>query len=82
MKKNSWFFLGGGEFENCNADVSHQSPNFSDGVNIDQQTSPRKDTAVQTGKQSFSLVTLMYLWMDCRTANLCNRAKLLSFKTE
>lgn len=39
---------GGGEFENCNADVSHQSPNFSDGVNIDQQTSPRKDTAVQT----------------------------------
>ncbi|POI29815.1 hypothetical protein CIB84_006434, partial [Bambusicola thoracicus] len=39
---------GGGEFENCNADVSHQSPNFSDDINIDQQTSPRKDTAVQT----------------------------------
>ncbi|KAM6387357.1 coiled-coil domain-containing protein 66 isoform 5-T6 [Pluvialis apricaria] len=44
--------LGGGdtEFENCNTDISHQSHNFSDDIKsyIDQQTSPRKDTAVQT----------------------------------
>ncbi|XP_015730510.1 coiled-coil domain-containing protein 66 [Coturnix japonica] len=38
---------GGGEFETCNTDVS-PSPNFSDDINISQQTSPRKDTAVQT----------------------------------
>ncbi|XP_076202411.1 coiled-coil domain-containing protein 66 isoform X2 [Aptenodytes patagonicus] len=44
--------LGGGdaELENCNTDISHQSHNFSDYIksHIDQQTSPRKDTAVQT----------------------------------
>ncbi|KFP16332.1 Coiled-coil domain-containing protein 66, partial [Egretta garzetta] len=38
------------EFENCNTDISHQNHNFSDDTksHIDQQTSPRKDTAVQT----------------------------------
>ncbi|XP_061864488.1 coiled-coil domain-containing protein 66 isoform X2 [Colius striatus] len=44
--------LGGGdkEFKNCNAGISHQSHNFPDDSksHIDQQTSPRKDTAVQT----------------------------------
>ncbi|KFM11099.1 Coiled-coil domain-containing protein 66, partial [Aptenodytes forsteri] len=43
--------LGGdAELENCNTDISHQSHNFSDYIksHIDQQTSPRKDTAVQT----------------------------------
>ncbi|XP_009320597.1 PREDICTED: coiled-coil domain-containing protein 66 isoform X2 [Pygoscelis adeliae] len=48
LKKN----LGGGdtELENCNTDIPHQSHNFSDDIksHIDQQTSPRKDTAVQT----------------------------------
>ncbi|XP_035750599.1 coiled-coil domain-containing protein 66 isoform X4 [Egretta garzetta] len=40
----------GDEFENCNTDISHQNHNFSDDTksHIDQQTSPRKDTAVQT----------------------------------
>ncbi|NXT44120.1 CCD66 protein, partial [Pelecanoides urinatrix] len=38
------------EFKNCNTDISHQSHNFSDDIKsrIDEQTSPRKDTAVQT----------------------------------
>ncbi|XP_064374995.1 coiled-coil domain-containing protein 66 isoform X6 [Dromaius novaehollandiae] len=44
--------LGGGDtvFENYNPSISHQSHNFSDDINskVDQQTSPRKDTAVQT----------------------------------
>ncbi|XP_067159867.1 coiled-coil domain-containing protein 66 isoform X2 [Apteryx mantelli] len=44
--------LGGGDtvFENYNTGISHQSHNFSDDINskVDQQTSPRKDTAVQT----------------------------------
>ncbi|XP_075015166.1 coiled-coil domain-containing protein 66 isoform X2 [Calonectris borealis] len=44
--------LGSGdtEFKNCNTDISHQSHNFSDDIKsrIDEQTSPRKDTAVQT----------------------------------
>ncbi|XP_009945650.1 PREDICTED: coiled-coil domain-containing protein 66 [Leptosomus discolor] len=44
--------LGGGdtEFENCNTGISYQSHNFSDDIksHIGQQTSPRKDTAVQT----------------------------------
>ncbi|XP_068763658.1 coiled-coil domain-containing protein 66 isoform X3 [Struthio camelus] len=44
--------LGGGDtvFESYNTGVSHQSQKFSDDVNseVDQQTSPRKDTAVQT----------------------------------
>ncbi|NWX24740.1 CCD66 protein, partial [Aegotheles bennettii] len=43
--------LGGDtEFENCNTDISHESHNFSDDIKsqIYQQTSPRKDTAVQT----------------------------------
>ncbi|NXC45045.1 CCD66 protein, partial [Penelope pileata] len=47
LKKN----LGGGtEFENCNTDISYQSHNFSYDINsnTEQQTSPRKDTAVQT----------------------------------
>ncbi|KFW65936.1 Coiled-coil domain-containing protein 66, partial [Pygoscelis adeliae] len=47
LKKN----LGGDtELENCNTDIPHQSHNFSDDIksHIDQQTSPRKDTAVQT----------------------------------
>jgi len=49
----TYFFLGDTEFENCNTDVSHQSHNVSDDMksHIDQQTSPRKDTAVQTGMQ-------------------------------
>ncbi|NXE51229.1 CCD66 protein, partial [Casuarius casuarius] len=43
--------LGGDTvFENYNTGISHQSHNFSDDINskVDQQTSPRKDTAVQT----------------------------------
>ncbi|KFP99145.1 Coiled-coil domain-containing protein 66, partial [Haliaeetus albicilla] len=43
--------LGGDtEFENSNTGISHQSHNFSDDIksHIDEQTSPRKDTAVQT----------------------------------
>ncbi|KFV88116.1 Coiled-coil domain-containing protein 66, partial [Struthio camelus australis] len=43
--------LGGDTvFESYNTGVSHQSQKFSDDVNseVDQQTSPRKDTAVQT----------------------------------
>ncbi|XP_029852091.1 coiled-coil domain-containing protein 66 isoform X3 [Aquila chrysaetos chrysaetos] len=44
--------LGGGdtEFENCNTGISHQSHNFSDDIksHSDEQSSPRKDTAVQT----------------------------------
>nr|XP_009936982.1 PREDICTED: LOW QUALITY PROTEIN: coiled-coil domain-containing protein 66 [Opisthocomus hoazin] len=53
--------LGGGdtEFENCNTDVSHQSHNVSDDMksHIDQQTSPRKDTAVQTDYLNTSAYT-------------------------
>ncbi|XP_040424942.1 coiled-coil domain-containing protein 66 isoform X1 [Cygnus olor] len=47
LKKN----LGGDtEFENCSTDISYQSHNFSDDIssNNDRQTSPWKDTAVQT----------------------------------
>ncbi|XP_035194079.1 coiled-coil domain-containing protein 66 isoform X2 [Oxyura jamaicensis] len=43
--------LGGDtEFENCNTDISYQSHNISDDMssNIPRQTSPWKDTAVQT----------------------------------
>ncbi|NXL55249.1 CCD66 protein, partial [Chordeiles acutipennis] len=43
--------LGGDtEFENYKTDISNQSHNFSDDIksDIDRQTSPRKDTAVQT----------------------------------
>ncbi|XP_068019767.1 coiled-coil domain-containing protein 66 isoform X2 [Melanerpes formicivorus] len=44
--------LGGGdrEFENCNTGTSHQSHSFADDRKnyTDQQSSPRKDTAVQT----------------------------------
>ncbi|NXY40472.1 CCD66 protein, partial [Ceuthmochares aereus] len=38
------------EFENCNTHTAYQSHNFSDDIKtlIDQQASPRKDTAVQT----------------------------------
>ncbi|NXL31489.1 CCD66 protein, partial [Glaucidium brasilianum] len=41
---------GDTEFENCNTGISHQSHNFSDDIKShnDHQTSPRKDTAVQT----------------------------------
>ncbi|KFR13994.1 Coiled-coil domain-containing protein 66, partial [Opisthocomus hoazin] len=52
--------LGGDtEFENCNTDVSHQSHNVSDDMksHIDQQTSPRKDTAVQTDYLNTSAYT-------------------------
>ncbi|KAM6060799.1 coiled-coil domain-containing protein 66 [Theristicus caerulescens] len=47
------------EFENCNTDISHQSHNFSDDIksHIDQQTSPRKDTAVQTDDFNTSAYT-------------------------
>ncbi|KAM9533419.1 coiled-coil domain-containing protein 66 [Guaruba guarouba] len=50
---------GGTEFENCNTGVSHQSHNFSDDIksHIDQQASPRKDTAVQTDYFSTSAYT-------------------------
>ncbi|NXU58833.1 CCD66 protein, partial [Turnix velox] len=43
--------LGGDtEFENCNPDISHQSPKFpvETKSDIKRQASPRKDTAVQT----------------------------------
>ncbi|KFP49739.1 Coiled-coil domain-containing protein 66, partial [Cathartes aura] len=52
--------LGGdAEFENCNTSISHQSHNFSDDIksHIDQQTSPRKDTAVQTDDFNTSAYT-------------------------
>ncbi|NWQ93918.1 CCD66 protein, partial [Burhinus bistriatus] len=52
--------LGGDtEFENCNTDISHQRHNFSDDIkgHIDQQTSPRKDTAVQTDDFNTSAYT-------------------------
>ncbi|NXW30378.1 CCD66 protein, partial [Phaetusa simplex] len=52
--------LGGDtEFENCNTDISHQSHNFPDDIksHIDQQTSPRKDTAVQTDDFNISAYT-------------------------
>ncbi|XP_075618129.1 coiled-coil domain-containing protein 66 isoform X1 [Balearica regulorum gibbericeps] len=53
--------LGGGdtEFENCNTDISHQSHNCCDDIksHIDQQTSPRKDTAVQTDDFNTSAYT-------------------------
>ncbi|NWR67832.1 CCD66 protein, partial [Bucorvus abyssinicus] len=42
--------LGDTEIENCNIGISHQSHRFYDDMKrrMDQQTSPRKDTAVQT----------------------------------
>ncbi|NXX56028.1 CCD66 protein, partial [Scopus umbretta] len=48
-----------GEFENCNTDISHQSLILSDDIksHIDQQTSPRKDTAVQTDDFNTSVYT-------------------------
>ncbi|KFO14203.1 Coiled-coil domain-containing protein 66, partial [Balearica regulorum gibbericeps] len=52
--------LGGDtEFENCNTDISHQSHNCCDDIksHIDQQTSPRKDTAVQTDDFNTSAYT-------------------------
>ncbi|KAM6344936.1 coiled-coil domain-containing protein 66 isoform 1-T1 [Alca torda] len=53
--------LGGGdtEFESCNTDNLHQSHNFSDDIksHLDQQTSPRKDTAVQTDDFNISAYT-------------------------
>ncbi|NXL08967.1 CCD66 protein, partial [Mesembrinibis cayennensis] len=55
----TYFFLVDTEFENCNSDISHQSHNFSDDIksHIDQQTSPRKDTAVQTDDFNTSAYT-------------------------
>ncbi|KAM6126543.1 coiled-coil domain-containing protein 66 isoform 2-T2 [Phoenicopterus ruber ruber] len=51
--------LGDTEFENCNTDITHQSHSFSDNIksHIDQQTSPRKDTAVQTDDFNTSAYT-------------------------
>ncbi|NXC68105.1 CCD66 protein, partial [Anhinga anhinga] len=51
--------LGDTEFESCNTDISHQSHNFSDDIksHIDQQTSPWKDTAVQTDDFTTSAYT-------------------------
>ncbi|XP_010078929.1 PREDICTED: coiled-coil domain-containing protein 66 [Pterocles gutturalis] len=53
--------LGGDdtEFENCNTDISHQSHGFSDDIkcHTDPETSPRKDTAVQTDDFSTSAYT-------------------------
>ncbi|KFQ92530.1 Coiled-coil domain-containing protein 66, partial [Nipponia nippon] len=56
--------LGGGkyksfQFENGNTDISHQSHHFPDDIksHIDQQTSPRKDTAVQTDDFNTSAYT-------------------------
>ncbi|NXJ75376.1 CCD66 protein, partial [Trogon melanurus] len=52
--------LGGDkEFENCDTGISHQSHNFSDNSksHTEQQTSPRKDTAVQTDYFSTSVYT-------------------------
>ncbi|XP_009991681.1 PREDICTED: coiled-coil domain-containing protein 66 [Chaetura pelagica] len=53
--------LGGADtdFENCNTDISHQSHNSSDDIksDIDQQTSPRKDAAVQTDYINTSVYT-------------------------
>ncbi|KFQ67759.1 Coiled-coil domain-containing protein 66, partial [Phaethon lepturus] len=50
---------GDTEFENFNTDISHQSHDFSDDIksHIVQQTSPRKDTAVQTDYFSTSAYT-------------------------
>ncbi|NWW93810.1 CCD66 protein, partial [Rhynochetos jubatus] len=55
----TYFFLGNTECENCNADISHQSAKSSDDVKHhgDQQTSPRKDTAVQTDDFNTSAYT-------------------------
>lgn len=58
------FTLGDRELENCNTGTLHQSHNFSDDIKVnytEQQTSPRKDTAVQTGT---------YLKEDSRTVYL------------
>ncbi|NXI99427.1 CCD66 protein, partial [Psophia crepitans] len=52
--------LGGDtELENCTTDISHQNHNCSDDIksHIDQQTSPRKDTAVQTDDFNTSAYT-------------------------
>ncbi|NXH77849.1 CCD66 protein, partial [Hydrobates tethys] len=51
--------LGDTEFGNCNTDISHQSHNFSHNIksHIDQQNSPRKDTAVQTDDFNTSAYT-------------------------
>ncbi|XP_069722011.1 coiled-coil domain-containing protein 66 isoform X2 [Phaenicophaeus curvirostris] len=47
---------GNMEFENCNTHIAYQSHNFSEDIktHIDQQASPRKDTAVQTDDFSTS----------------------------
>ncbi|NXY68610.1 CCD66 protein, partial [Glareola pratincola] len=53
--------LGGDtEFENCNNNISHQSNNLSDDIksHMDQRTSPRKDTAVQTDDLNISTYTV------------------------
>ncbi|XP_074007485.1 coiled-coil domain-containing protein 66 isoform X2 [Numenius arquata] len=50
---------GDTEFENCSADISYQRCNFSDDIksHVNQQTSPRKDTAVQTDDFNTSAYT-------------------------
>ncbi|NXP06801.1 CCD66 protein, partial [Thinocorus orbignyianus] len=50
---------GDTEFENCNTDISYQNNSFSDGIksHMNQQTSPRKDTAVQTDDFNISAYT-------------------------
>ncbi|NXN32021.1 CCD66 protein, partial [Nycticryphes semicollaris] len=51
---------GDTELENFNTDISYQSHNFSDDIksHINQQTSPRKDTAVQTDDFNISAYTV------------------------
>lgn len=46
-------FAGDKQFENCNSGISARSTDFPDGVESppEQQASPRKDTAVQTGTE-------------------------------
>lgn len=51
-----YHFSGDTEFDNCNSGISAQSTDFPDGVESppEQQASPRKDTAVQTGTEPHS----------------------------
>ncbi|XP_068057961.1 sarcolemmal membrane-associated protein isoform X30 [Anomalospiza imberbis] len=48
-----YHFSGDTEFDNCNSGISAQSTDFPAGVESppEQQASPRKDTAVQTGTE-------------------------------
>ncbi|PKU46444.1 coiled-coil domain-containing protein 66 [Limosa lapponica baueri] len=53
------YSFGDTEFENCSTDIPYQSHNFSDDIksHVNQQSSPRKDTAVQTDYFSTSAYT-------------------------